>query len=289
MHGTGGEMELKELRKRIGEIDTKMAELFEERMKIVEEVARYKSERGLDIEDLEREKSLIFEKSSLVKDEDIRSLYVRYQQSMMDIAKRWQHQIINGVKIAYSAENPASKTAVEKTYADANFIECEKYRDAYVAVERGECDLAVLPLENSDRGETGKVYDMIFSGSLFVNAVHILESEGSTTRYAVLSRAESLPDANRGEGVIFVMFTVSDDIGGLAKAINTISAYDYNMRVLRSRPMKDLPWHYYFYAELEGKCDDESMERITTALRAACPSVKVAGRFRKEKGDFYKV
>lgn len=277
-------MELKELRKRIGEIDTQMAELFEERMKTVRDVAKYKSERGLDIEDIERERNLINEKSSLVEDEDIRSLYVRYQQSVMDVAKRWQHQIINGVKIAYSVESPAGKKAVSQTYADANFVEYQSYKEAYASVEGGECDLAVLPLENSDRGETGKVYDMIFSGALFVNAVHVLESEGSTTRFAVLSRSESLPDSSRGEGVLLVMFTVSDEIGGLAKAINVISAYDYNMRVLRSRPMKDLPWHYYFYAELEGKCDDESTERIITALKAACPSVKIAGRFRKIKG-----
>ena len=282
-------MELKELRKRIGEIDTKMAELFEERMKTVKEVAKYKSERGLEVEDLERERNLINEKSSLVKDEQIRPLYVSYQQSMMDIAKRWQHQIIDGLNIAYAADYPKSKEAVSKTYADANFTEFASFKEAYDSVASGECDLVVLPLENSDMGEAGKVYDLIFAGNLFVNAVHSYETDGIATRYAVLSRAESQPDSSKGDGILFVMFTVSDEVGGLAKAINIISAFDYNMRVLRERPMRDLPWNYYFYAELDGKCDDESKKRILTALKVACPTIKIAGRFKKEDGFIYRV
>ena len=75
------------------------------------------------------------------------------------------------------------------------------------------------------------------------------------------------------------MFTVKDEAGGLAKAVNVISAHNFNMRVLRSRPMKNLPWHYYFYAEVEG--DDRSAEGrgMISALRGVCPSLKVAGHY----------
>ncbi len=45
------------------------------------------------------------------------------------------------------------------------------FGDAYRAVERGEYDCVVLPLENSAAGEVGTVMDLIFSGDLFVNQV----------------------------------------------------------------------------------------------------------------------
>jgi chorismate mutase/prephenate dehydratase len=72
---------------------------------------------------------------------------------------------------------------------------------------------------------------------------------------------------------------VKDEVGGLAKAINLISAYNFNMRVLRSRPMHDLPWHYYFYAELEGNDNSENGQRMLNALKGVCPIMKVVGRY----------
>ena len=66
---------------------------------------------------------------------------------------------------------------------------------------------------------------------------------------------------------------------GLAKAINLISAYNFNMRVLRSRPMHNLPWHYYFYAELEGNDNSENGQRMLNTLKGVCPMMKVVGRY----------
>ena len=42
------------------------------------------------------------------------------------------------------------------------------------AVVSGECDCAVLPIENSYAGEVGQVTDMLFSGTLYINGVYVL-------------------------------------------------------------------------------------------------------------------
>ena len=99
----------------------------------------------------------------------------------------------------------------------------------------------------------------------------------------ILGTDQIISQPTAGSEALLMMFTVKDEIGGLAKAINIISAYDYNMRVMRSRPLKDLPWHYYFYAEMVGSCSDESCERIIRALGASCPVVKIAGRFAEDR------
>ena len=277
---TEGVMELKEAREVISAIDEKMAELFEKRMEAVKEVAEYKSGRGLPIEDRERELNLIDRMSEKIKDDLIRPYYVNFLQSTMDISKNWQRRLLNGIKVACAEERYYNgRSASELIFPNGDINSYEQFEDAYRAVSKGDCDVAVLPLENSDRGEVGKVYDLIFTGSLHVNNIKAVEADGSTTRYAILSRSGNEEDLQGDSESYLIMFTVKDEVGGLAKAINVISAYGYNMRVLRSRPMKDLPWHYYFHAELEGKRSPGSTDRIIRGLTAACPEVKIAGHF----------
>ena len=280
-------MQLDDIRKKISEIDSEMAELFVKRMDAVREIAEYKRERGLAIEDLEREQNLINAQSALIHDDEIRPFYVSFLQETMDISKHFQYSLMHGLKVACADDKyMAGFHAAASIFNEENVQVFPDCAAAYRAVESGECDLAMLPLENSYRGEIGKVYDLIFSGNLFVNEVYTIDYNGSTTRYAVLSRSLNDPDkGGKKNEALLIMFTVRDEVGGLAKAINLISAYDFNMRVLRSRPLLDLPWHYYFYAELEGDCSKKSEERISRALSAACPVFKIAGRFEENKID----
>ena len=48
------------------------------------------------------------------------------------------------------------------------------FPEAYRAVESGDCEQAVLPIENSYVGEVGQVTDLMFEGSLYINAVYTL-------------------------------------------------------------------------------------------------------------------
>lgn len=107
----------------------------------------------------------------------------------------------------------------------------------------------------------------------------INESRANTTRFAVFSRAQGRPETGREGGAFLLLFTVDDEAGGLAKAINVIAEHHFNMRVLRSRPMKNLPWHYYFYVEAEGDDTSPSGQAMLEALRAVCPILKVAGHY----------
>ena len=63
------ENKLTQARNKISEIDVKMAELFEERMRASEDVAEYKRKCGLPIEDPQREAELIRRNSLYVSKE----------------------------------------------------------------------------------------------------------------------------------------------------------------------------------------------------------------------------
>ena len=69
--------DLKDIRKKINEIDEQMAKLFEERMKASSEVANYKKEHALPIFDSSREQELINKNLEYIVDEDAHS-YVHF-------------------------------------------------------------------------------------------------------------------------------------------------------------------------------------------------------------------
>ena len=80
---------LEQARKKINEIDEKMAKLFEERMEASKEVALYKKENALPIVDKMREKELILKNSKYVEDVVIGEYYVNFLQSVMDLSILW--------------------------------------------------------------------------------------------------------------------------------------------------------------------------------------------------------
>ena len=76
-----------------------------------------------------------------------------------------------------------------------------------------------------------------------------------------------------------LVFTVKNQAGALAQAINIIGAYGYNMRNLHSRPMKDLAWNYYFYVECEGDIRSENGKQMLRALTSMCDKLKLVGSY----------
>lgn len=169
------EEKLTKARQTIGEIDLQMAQLFEKRMQCVKDVAEHKMQRGLPVFDAAREEYLIKKNSELIKNPEIRNYYIPYLQNAMDISKRYQHKILEGMNIAYSGvEGAYAHIAAGRIFPDGNRISYPDFKSAYEAVENGECECAVIPIENSFAGEVGQVIDLMFSGSLCVNAVYSL-------------------------------------------------------------------------------------------------------------------
>jgi chorismate mutase/prephenate dehydratase len=82
---------------------------------------------------------------------------------------------------------------------------------------------------------------------------------------------------------IILIFTVNNEAGALANAINIIGKFGFNMKVLRSRPIKDADWEYYFYVELEGnECSDEGRQMLSE-LKDYCHDLKIVGHYSGEK------
>lgn len=354
---------LLQAREIISETDKEIAKLFEKRMMAVKEIAEYKKERGLPVFDPQREQQLIDSGAGYIASEEIREFYVPFIRGTMEISKRYQHRILQGANIAYSGvEGAFAHIAAGRIFPDGNRISYPNFKAAYEAVVKGECECAVIPIENSRAGEVGEALDLLFSGSLYVNGVYTLdirhnliglpgakesdikevvshqqaldqcsgylraqgyktascvntamaaqavaqagditraaiasretaelygleiireninEASDNTTRFVVVSR--TLSKEKRDHSII--VFTVPDEAGALAHAINIIGHHGYSMRHIKSRAMKELIWTYYFYVELKG--DLQSSRRgkyMMEELSECCDRLKMIGTFNE--------
>ncbi len=164
---------LQRARQIINETDVEMARLFEKRMDAARLVASYKKEHGLPVDDVAREEELIKRNSALITDEEYRSYYVNFLQSTIALSKKLQHRLLDGMRVAYSGvEGAFANIAAERIFSDASCIACADFKAAYDAVVNGDCDCALLPVENSNNGDVGQVLDLAFFGSLFVTGVY---------------------------------------------------------------------------------------------------------------------
>lgn len=87
-------MDLQECREKLDVIDKKIVELFEERMAVSEEVARYKEEHGLPVLDESREKQKLESVRSQVKEENNKEAAAQLFEKIMELSRARQEQIL---------------------------------------------------------------------------------------------------------------------------------------------------------------------------------------------------
>lgn len=116
--------------------------------------------------------------------------------------------------------------------------------------------------------ETAKLYD------LKVLAENINTSANNTTKFIVIAKRPST-----GGSRFSVLFTVNHDAGQLAQIIQIVARHNFNMENIRSRPLRDLPWQYYFYIELVGNPDTPEAQALLKDMASACKWLKVLGGY----------
>ena len=359
---------LPEIRKDITAIDDRMAALFEDRMRLAGEVADYKMDKGLEIYDAAREAQVLQNGGARIHEEEFKSYYYSFQKNLMEISRRYQSKIMEGMKVAYcGTEGAFAHIAASRIFPTAEKVAFGSFKRAYDAVESGACDCAVLPVENSFAGDVGQVNDLMFVGSLHVNGMYDLpvthdllgvagatladvktvvthpqalsqctsfirengwaekeysntalaaeyvkkqndksiaaiaseetarlmglcvlarsinDDRSNTTRFAVFSRRESRAAENVDKPYFSLVFTARNEAGSLAAALNIIGRHGFNMRTLRSRPMKELLWSYYFYVEAEGDIYGPDGIDCLEEMKSCCDKIKVVGEYGSER------
>lgn len=85
---------LEDARKEIDEIDCRLASLVERRMQVAANIAAYKREHSLPVEDKAREDEIISTRSKLIADPVIRKYYVEFLQDLFKVSKHYQSDLL---------------------------------------------------------------------------------------------------------------------------------------------------------------------------------------------------
>jgi chorismate mutase/prephenate dehydratase len=85
---------IEEVRGEIREADRQMAAIFEKRMRAVREIAAYKKEHGLQIENKEQERKVLEANASFIDEEMIRQYYLTIMKDVIEVSKMYQERLI---------------------------------------------------------------------------------------------------------------------------------------------------------------------------------------------------
>ena len=204
-------MDLQKSRSDISQIDEQIVSLFQKRMAISKEVAKYKKENRLPIYDPERERAILNRVTALAGDELADYTGVLYQ-TMFDVSRSYQHTVINrpgkisemieivaaetpqlrparAVVACQGVEGAYSQHACDRMFQYPDILYFGSFKDVCKAVDSGLCRYGILPLENSTAGSVNEVYDLMRSYHFYIThslKLHI-EHRLLAPRGAVLS------------------------------------------------------------------------------------------------------
>lgn len=188
------------------------------------------------------------------------------------------NQNLLGVKGATLADIKQVYSKDQAIYQSRQFLEGRGYEvipypntalaAEYVANEKDKTKAAIAAKENA------ALYD------LDVLAENINTSNENTTRFIVICKEKPM----RGNQ-FNIAFTVHHTAGALAEAMNVIAKYGFNMQNIKSRSIKNRPWEYYFYVELDGDVNQAKERNMFDELHEVCEKVKILGAYQKESRD----
>lgn len=194
--------DINQIREDIKEVDYKIAELFEKRMKYTADLADAKKEIGAPIYDKNREDEKLADitknRSNPFIVKGLEEIFIQ----MMSISRKYQYHLVHqrdryienyftevpelvmfpDTRVVYAGV-PGSFTcmASEKFFGrDVDHYGVAKFKEVALALNNGDADYGVLPIENSSAGDVAGVYNILLEndicivGEVFVKVDHCL-------------------------------------------------------------------------------------------------------------------
>ena len=181
--------DIQELRTEIDQIDRQIVSLLKQRLETANEVAEYKRERDLPVLDSRREQALM-ERVSEQSGEYatyIRSIYhalLSNSRSFQNVKLGRATEVYNSIRAALmttpnlfpqrakvacqGVQGAYAQIACSRMFRYPEIQYCQNFEDVFDAVERGECQYGVLPIENSTAGSVHMVYDLMSKYQFYI-------------------------------------------------------------------------------------------------------------------------
>ena len=175
-------MDLKEIRRKLDEIDASILELFLQRMALADQVAAHKKKFNLPVLDKGRERSILWEMSQRAGEhgDAAYALFTR----LLDLSRARQNALLAQPspvleRIARATAEPAesfpgkatvacqgvegsnAQAACDKLFRQPGIFYVNNFATVFDAVASGLCQFGVVPIENSYNGSVREVYRLL--------------------------------------------------------------------------------------------------------------------------------
>lgn len=180
---------LSDLRRAVDDIDRVLLHALGERARLMRDVTAAKAAADLPLRDEEREAALLAHRATYGEGLGLDpGLVKRLYREILDDAVRRQRDWLRespgaeaaplavgfqGTEGAYGHEAAVRHFGVERR--QVAFKPYRSFRETLEAVQRGDVDRAVLPIENSTAGSVHEVYDLLFQMNLSIVGEEIVE------------------------------------------------------------------------------------------------------------------
>jgi chorismate mutase/prephenate dehydratase len=110
----------------------------------------------------------------------------------------------------------------------------------------------------------------------------IQDRPDNLTRFALVS-LEDAPRTGNDKTTIAFSLREGQGRGALMRALAILDEEEINLTRIESRPSRERPWDYVFFADLEGHREDANVTRALARLREKCPLLKHLGSYPKAR------
>ena len=156
-------MGLEDKRKKIDKIDENIVHLLDQRAKVVREIGNEKQKAGVPIYNPAREKQ-IFDKlksyKATVPKKGLESIFREIISTFRSMEKPMAVAFL-GPRATFT-----EMAAIKKFGHSPEFVPMGSIGEVFHAVEKGNCDFGVVPIENSNEGSVTSTLDMFFDSNL---------------------------------------------------------------------------------------------------------------------------
>ncbi|HUS45451.1 MAG TPA: prephenate dehydratase [Phycisphaerae bacterium] len=104
----------------------------------------------------------------------------------------------------------------------------------------------------------------------------IEDNPQNQTRFLVLGRESPQPT---GCDKTCLLFSTAHKAGALVEVLGVFRRYGVNMTKIESHPSPAKSWEYYFFVDIEGHKDDESVRQALEEARAHTRQLEILGSF----------
>jgi len=115
--------------------------------------------------------------------------------------------------------------------------------------------------------------------NLNIIAENIQDRAENYTRFLVIGKDKS---KKAKKNKTSIMFTIRDETGSLLKVLQMFARNKINLTKIQSRPLKDRPWEYLFYVDLEGYIEDLKLKKSLQLLKNMCLFLRVLGSYPRK-------